>query len=209
MADNKKVKYFNKMYKEFQTNLLKSLKKANEKVYSVKRIEQINEFDKQITENLDLLKEKNELLFEKVSLLKRIFFGKPKLNQINSIIAWKYINIFYTISSGTSVITSSSEKPEDELMKSFGLSSSQMSGVVNELVNGKNEGLQNLVKDLSSQFSSIKKDIQPKEIIEAIMNPGKENSMGIDFKQIIENTSKKITSGEIDISSIKEAISKN
>lgn len=206
MSD-KKVKYFNKMYREFQTNLLKSLKKTNEKVYSVKRPEQLISFEKEIEENIELFNTKNDLLFDKVALLKRIFFGKPKLNQTNNKVAWKYIYLFYSISSGKN--NSYEEKNESfGELSSLGLSNEQISGVMDELMNGKNEGLQNLVKDISCQFSGLKEDVKPQEIMNAIMNPGKENSMGIDFKKIIENTTKKISSGEIDISNIKFALDK-
>lgn len=212
--NSKKLKLFNKMYKEFQVNLLKSLKKANEKIYSVKRFEQITEFCKQIDSKKNIYENKDDSLFKEVSLLNRIFFKRPKLNSMNTAIAWKYIEILYKLSGGSVEEKSEKDQLIDEVnknvpkdfLKSFGISGDQMSGMVSELVNSKNEGLQNLVKDISSQFSQVDKNIDPSELLKALTNPGKENSLGIDFKKIIENTSKKITSGEIDISSIKEKL---
>lgn len=204
---SKKVALFNKVYREFQTNLLVSLKKTNDTVYSVKRQDQIDLFESQIAQHMSLYQAQDDELFTKVSLLVRIFHGKPQLNPQNTAVAWTYIRLFHSIASGVEEppVTTATDPG---LLKAAGISSTQMTSLMAEIANSKNKGLKSLVDDLTTQFQGIDQKMDPQQLIAAVMNPNQPNAMGIDFKKIFESTAQKIKSGEIDVSSITSALAK-
>lgn len=213
---DKKIKSFNKIYRDLQLDVMKSFKRGNDKVYKIKREIQIETFINDIEKNKKLYESKDVELFERVFILKRVFSGKPKLNASNNEIAWKYIKVLYNLSidKDLTVALLEPETPalsgeESNMLKNIGISPLQMKGLVDELTNGKNKGIQDLVKDLVSQLSPLGEDVSPVTIFNTIMNPDtrEKNSLGIDFNKILKETQQKIASGEVDISGITERLS--
>jgi len=210
--DDKKVKNFNKIYRDLQKDVLKSFKKGNDKIHNVKRMCQINDFVKQIDENTALYESKNSDLFEKVFILKRVFFGRPKLNAVNNLVVWKYIKVLYNISSDKDLVSALEEDPQEvallpgqnEMFKSLGISPDKINKLVQEMTNGKNKGIQNLINDITLQLG----DSDPQEVLKALLNPAtrENNDLGIDFNKMFQETHKKISSGEIDVSSIMNGL---
>lgn len=207
-SGKKQLTHFNRLYREFQETLNKTLKRVHDKVYNVKRIEQIEEFKKQIEENLNLFEQKDTQLFDKVLILKRIFFGKPKLSNVNTAVAWKYIEIFYTISQGNKAQLIPRENGSGVPSNLGGLEN-----LVNDLLKDKNSPFKDLVEDISSQVAEKinGKDIDASQLLASLMS-GNTSVSGINFQDIIQNTSKKLeekmNKGEIDINNIKETSEK-
>lgn len=193
----KKVKLFNKHYQDMQEGLKVSLKKPRDRVYNVKTIDQVNEFSKQVEDNIDLYNKKDIQLFEKVLLLQRVFFGKPSLSNANKVVIWKFIEILYSLSKeeNKQIATTSSD--------------GDLSTLIGSLMNDQNSGFKSLVDDISSQVqSSLEgKNVNEQQIISDLMS-GNMQSSGIDFRKIIEQTSQKLQGkvdrGEIDINKLKE-----
>jgi hypothetical protein len=197
---------------------MKALKKGNDKIHTIKRLTQVEAFASQINENSKLFYAQDPELFEKVFLLKRVFIGKPKLSTQNNLVAWKYITVLHGISTGielsqalVTVETRNSDLESvagmGDALKNLGISPGQMKGLVEELTNGKNKGLQALVSDLTTQFANLG-EVDPQEILKTILNPETrgENALGIDFNKILASTQQKIANGEIDVSAITSKI---
>jgi uncharacterized membrane protein YdfJ with MMPL/SSD domain len=212
----KTVKSFNKIYRDLQKDMMKALKKGNDKIHTIKRLAQVEGFASQINENSSLFSAQDTELFERVFLLKRVFFGKPKLSTQNNLVAWKYIAVLHGIATGAelsqalvTVETGASDPVAGvgDALKSLGISPGQMKGLVEELTNGKNKGLQALVSDLTAQFANLG-EVDPQEILKTILNPETrgENDLGIDFNKILASTQQKIANGEIDVSGITSKI---
>jgi len=217
-AELKTVKSFDKIYRDLQKDMMKALKKGNDKIHTIKRLAQVEGFASQINENSLLFSAQDPELFEKVFLLKRVFFGKPKLSTQNNLVAWKYITVLHGIATGVelsqalvTVETGSSDLESvagmGDALKNLGISTGQMKGLVEELTNGKNKGLQALVSDLTTQFANLG-EVDPQEILKTILNPETrgENALGIDFNKILASTQQKIANGEIDVSGITSKI---
>ena len=213
MEDDKKVKKFDRIYRDMQKDILKSFKMGKEKIHRIKRIVQIQTFVSEINQHNSLYEAKDAELFNKVFILKRVFYGKPKLNSANSAVSWKYIKVLYALAADQELTQDLIKDPQEEtldetsLLKNIGLSPEQMKGLMGEMTNEKNTGLQNLVKDLSEQFSSLG-NFDPKEVIQTLINPAtrENNRLGINFNKILEDTHQKIKSGEIDVSGITQKL---
>jgi hypothetical protein len=197
-AENKKIKLFNKCYKEMQNGINKTLKRGNDKVYSIKNIEDVKRFCTEIDENSALYTLRDLGMFDNVFILKRCFFGKPALNTTNKTVVWKFLDAMYSIGKG--------EKQIDIVEKSQG---NGLEAIVNSLVSDSNSGFSSMIDDISKKLEiSMKgKTIDQSTLISDLMS-GNLESCGIDFRSIIDETSKKlkerVDSGEVDISSIKE-----
>lgn len=193
----KKVKLFNRHYQDMQDGLKISLRRPRDRVYSVKTIDQVNDFSSKIEENIELYNEKNIQLFDKVLLLNRVFFGKPSLSNANKVVVWKFIEILYSLSKEENKHVATKDNNAD------------LSSLIGSLMNDQDSGFKSLVDDISTQVqSSIQgKNINEQQIISDLMS-GNMNSSGIDFKKIIEQTSEKLKGkvdrGEIDINKLKE-----
>lgn len=196
--DKKKITLFNKCYKEMQEGVKKTLKKGNDKIYKVKSVEEIERFCRQIDENSKEYKEQNTILFDNVIILKSFFHGKPSLNNANKTIVWKYLDAMYSIGSGK-------KKDKTPVVKN----SQGLENLVNSLVSDEDSGFKDMIEDISKQLENTMKgkDINQATLISDLMS-GNLQSSGIDFKSIIENTTKslkdKVDRGEVDIAKLQE-----
>lgn len=201
IVEKRKVRFFSKCYKEMQTGVNKSLKRGNDKVYSVKSIDEIDRFVKQVDENESLYKNQDLELFNNVVILKRVFYGKPALNTANKSVVWKFIQTLYSLGKGENKQVVNVTAPTGEL--------GALGELVNNLVNDKDSGFKDMIDDISQQLeSSMKgKNIDQTNLVSDLMS-GNLQSSGIDFQSIIEQTSRKlkekVDKGEVDISKLKE-----
>lgn len=201
LVERRKIRMFSKCYKEMQTSANKSLKRGNDKVYSVKSTEEIDRFVKQIDENDNMYRNQDLELFNNVIILKRCFYGKPQLNAVNKTVVWKFIQALYSLGTG------------ENNQVAAPASSSDLGGLgdlVNSLVNDKDSGFKDMIDDISKQLEiSMKgKDINQATLVADLMS-GNLQSSGIDFQSIIEQTTHrlkdKVDKGEVDIEKLKVA----
>lgn len=201
LVEKRKIRLFSKSYKEMQTGVNKTLKRGNDKVYSVKSIEEIDRFVKQIDENEDLYKNQDLELFNKVVILKRCFYGKPALNAANKTVVWKFIHVLYSLGAGENKVV-----PIQSSSNGMG----GLGDLVDSLVNDKDSGFKDMIEDISKQLEdSMKgKNIDQATLVSDLMN-GNLQTSGIDFQSIIEKTThklkEKVDNGEVDIEKLRIA----
>jgi hypothetical protein len=186
----KKTKLFNKVYTDMQTAINASLKKKSE-VYTVSNHVLLVQFEKDIDSHYKMYEECDEKLFDNCNILQRIFKNKPQLSSKNKEVVWKYIQTLYSLAK-------EENKQVTRIPQKEGLES-----LVEGLMSNGDSGFKSIIEDISAQLqqASIGKDINQQTIVRDLMSGNLESS-GIDFKKIIESTSKnlemKINSGEID-----------
>ena len=181
----KKVKLFNKTFVKMQESVKVSLKKMNSKTYKIKSIADIDEFVKNIDENAELLTANDTALFTKVRVLNEFFADKPQLSKTNKTAVFKYINTLYSLGK--------EEKQAVVPQIPQGMDMSSLEGLVNSLMSDEKSGFKDIVSDISSQLESSLsgKDIDQTKIVSDLMS-GNLKTSGIDFEQIIRNTTKKL-----------------
>lgn len=186
----KKTKLFNKVYKDMQDAVNSSLKRKWE-VHSITNHNIITRFENDIESNYKMYEDCDEKLFDKCIILSQVFKNKPKLSSKNKEVVWKYIQTLYSLAKGEN-------KQVTRLPQKEGLES-----LVESLMNNGDSGFKSIIDDISQQLqnASMGKEINQQTIVRDLMSGNLESS-GIDFKKIIESTSKnlemKIKNGEID-----------
>lgn len=200
VRQKKKTKLFNKIYVEMQNAMNTSFKKKF-KVHNVSSYRSLLQFEKAIDSNYKLYENCDEALFEKSIILQRLFYTKPQLSNKNKEVVWKYIQMLYSLMKEENKQIAAVHKKE-------GLES-----LVESLMGNENSGFKTLVDDISSQLqqATLGKDINEQNIVNDLLS-GNLQSSGIDFKKIIESTSKnlekKINNGEIDREEIMKTTDK-
>lgn len=200
LRQKKKTKLFNKIYVEMQNAMNVSLKKKF-KVHNVSSYRSLLQFEKTIDNNYEMYKNHNEQLFEKSIILNRLFYTKPQLSSKNKEVVWKYIHMMYSLIKEENKEVTVAPKKEG------------LEGLVESLMNNESSGFKSIVDDISSQLqkATIGKDINEQTIVNDLLS-GNLQSSGIDFKKIIESTSKnlekKIKDGEIDKEEIMKTTDK-
>ena len=182
--NKKKVKLFNKTFVKMQESVKISLKKMNSKTYKIKSIADIDEFVKNIDESAELLTANDTVLFTKVPVLNQFFSDKPQLSKTNKTAVFKYINTLYSLGK---------EEKQAVVPETPQISMSSLEGLVNSLMSDEKSGFKDIVSDISSQLESSLsgKDIDQTKIVSDLMS-GNLKTSGIDFEQIIRNTTKKL-----------------
>jgi hypothetical protein len=186
----KKTKLFNKVYTDLQNAINVSLKKKN-KIHTVSNYKLLEDFEKQIDANYTLYEKFDEQLFEKCSLLVRVFSSNPQLSSKNKEVVWKYIQTLYSL-------VKEEKKEVTPVPKIDGLE-----GLIDNLMNNTDSGFKSIIDDISSQLqqATVGKTINEQTIVQDLL-AGNLKSSGIDFQKIIESTSKniqkKIEDGDID-----------
>lgn len=201
-----KVKLFNKMYKDMQQNIKIVLKRNNDKVFSVNKLTVVKNFATEMDSYKQLYDNMDVLLLEKVTILNMFFKDKPELSKANKQAVWKYLELLYSIAK---------EEKKEALKKKEPFNLSTISNAVNSLMTNDSEdnGLKDLIKDISTKLENDigDKQIDQAKILQDLIS-GNMNSCGIDFKNIIDESSKnlhkKVESGEIDINKLKDVASK-
>lgn len=200
LRNKKKTKLFDKIYVEMQNAMNSSFKKKF-KIHNVSSYRSLLQFEKTIDANYEMYKNHNEELFEKSIILQRLFYTKPQLSAKNKEVVWKYINTLYSL-------VKEENKEVTVAPKKEGLES-----LVESLMNNESSGFKSIVDDISAQLQQVTvgKNINEQTIISDLLS-GNLQSSGIDFKKIIESTSKnlerKINDGEIDKEEIMKTTDK-
>ncbi len=200
LRQKKKTKLFNKIYVEMQNAMNSSFKKKF-KVHNVSSYRSLLQFEKAIDSNYKMYENHDEALFEKSIILQRLFYTKPQLSNKNKEVVWKYIQTMYSLvkEENKEVVVS----PKKEGLESL----------VESLMNNESSGFKSIVDDISLQLqqATLGKDINEQSIVNDLLS-GNLQSSGIDFKKIIESTSKnlekKINDGEIDREEIMKTTDK-
>jgi hypothetical protein len=198
MKDKQKVKIFNKLYKDMQSQLKVVLKKTTSRSFSIETISQIETFSNQMDTYVTLFNTKDVELLKKVDLLSQFFRDKPALSSSNKECVWKFIETLYSLAKGSK--QELVKQPEQFDINSIG-------SIVSNLMSDESNGFSALVKDISSKLEGTLdgKDIDQTKILQDLMS-GKMESSGINFGNIIsqatESLKLKVESGEIDINKI-------
>ncbi len=198
----KKVKFFNKHYKDMQSQYYSSIKRNRDKILSLKNWDDIETFMREVDSNIELYNNMDNNLFHKVAALNRIFYNKPSPSNQNKTTIWRYIQLLYSIVKNENKALISAQSNAG--------SSSTMESMISNLMNDSNSPFKSLVEDISKQVEEAArgKQIDQNKIISDLMSGNIGGSGGIDFKSIIENTSQKlqtkVNSGEVDINKLKE-----
>lgn len=196
----KKTKLFNKLYVDMQESLNSSVHKKL-KIHAISSYKTLQQFEKILDSNFQMYTNHDEKLFEKSVILQRVFFNRPQLSTKNKEVVWKYIHSMYSL-------VKEENKEVVAIHQKDGLE-----GLVESLMNNENSGFKSIVDDISAQLqkASIGKNLDEQTIIKDLMSGNLESS-GIDFKKIIESTSKnlekKINDGEIDKNEIMKTTDK-
>lgn len=190
--EKKKTKLFNKLYTDMQNAINYSLKKQT-KIHTVS-YNAIKQFEKFIDTNHELYVKMDDSLFKTSVLLSRVLNGKV-LSTKNKEVVWKYIQAMYSLAKEQNKELDIVVKHKDGL-----------EGLVGSLMKDDSQ-FKDIVQDITSQLQNLTagKEIDQQQIINDLLK-GNLQSSGIDFKKIIEDTSKtiteKINDGQIDKESI-------
>lgn len=201
-----KVKIFNKMYKDMQQNIKVVLKRNNDRVYSVNKHTVVKNFAIEMDTHKTLYDNMDSELLKKITILNIFFSDKPELSKSNKSAVWKYIELLYSISK---------EEKKEVLKKKEPFNLGSISDAVSTLMNDDSAdgGFKDLIKDISSKLENDigDREIDQAKILQDLIS-GNMNSCGIDFKNIIDESSKslhrKVETGEIDIDKLKDVASK-
>lgn len=197
-----KIKLFRKTYFDLQTTVKTCLRRPDDQIFSIKTIEQVNLFEFEIDKNIDLYNTKDFKLIPKITILHNIFNNKPVLSKTNKETVWNYIEVLYSLAK------QQNKQISEDLINNEGLSS-----IVNDLMNDKESGFNDMISDISSQVTDMLKgkDINKTDLIQQLLS-GNTNANGLDFQSIIEKTSAKFKAkadaGEIDVNKIRETASR-
>lgn len=200
-----KIKIFNKIYNDMQTSIKTVLRRNNDNSFSVKKNKDIVVFAIEMDSNKESYDKKNPELLTKISLLSKFFHDKPGLSSSNINIVWKYLEVMYSLAK---------EEKKVALDKDGSFNMENISNVVGSILNenGDNNGLQDLIKDISSKLENNigDKKIDQTQIVTDLMS-GNMTSGGINFQSIIEESSKslhkKIQDGSLDVEKLKQLAS--
>lgn len=197
--EKKQIRSFNKIYREMQQNVNACLKRSTCLKYQVRYSQELVDFSLQIESNYDLFAQRNNLLFDEVSLIKKILVGKPALKANNISTVFNYLTTLYSIAK---LENKNTVTPEE--------SNSSIVDVVKDIVEvpGKS-GFKDLIGDIMADIESQKGNGNFKEDqVLADLLSGNLQTCGIDFKTIIDKTvasiKTKINNGEIDQNEILE-----
>lgn len=177
-----RIKIFNKIYKEFHDELDMSGKLKYDKI---KKFNTVNEYNKQISENINMVIEKNVQIISNVKLLAKysvLINNKINENMANKDVIFSYIkNLYY--------ITFENKQDADSISAMLDMNiDSVLGGLFNS---GENNKLMKFAMDLAEEIKPIYSEMNI------------ENLEGIDIQSLIQDAMK----GNINVNNISKNLS--
>lgn len=200
LKKKKKTKLFNKLYTALQEALNASVNRKL-KIHSINSYSLLEQFEETISSNSELYTKHDEKLFDKIFIIQRAFLNRPKLSNKNKEVVWQYVESMYSL-------VKEENKQVATVQQTDGLEN-----LIESLMGNQSSGFKSIVDDISNQLqrATVGKNIDEQTIIRDLLSGNLESS-GIDFKKIIESTSKnlekKINDGEIDKDEILKTTNK-
>lgn len=193
----RRMKVFNKVLSEMLVDYNKTFQ--SDKFMRIKNIEEINAYHDEVKSLLDDFINCKSVVFEKVSLLKKLNIG-PHFTPANEKIVWDYLTNLFIVSFSDS---SAAQSMQDSI-------TNQRTEIAQTVTASTSNSLLSMVdsvtKELSTELEGKDSDITPMDLITGIMS-GNTNIKGVNFGPIISNMydslQSKIQTGEINLEQLK------